>query len=328
MARSYDPSEISGFRRNPNAIGTTFSPAPSNPFGSTSTASTDPFSMFDDPATNLLMQTIKKQMAQYNQPVTLDKDTAGVLDYLRNQMGGGPQIAGNGLLGDFVSEGRQRIAELNQEPFSASEEEALKTKAKDSLTIDRDTQRHLAEQDIARRGMADSSGVLQDRLKSIDASYTAADAKNANDLMLYIAGERQNRHDKAAALAGQLSAAGAADAQMTNQAREAASARVMSAAQAIANIAAQQRGEGRANQQQVLNLAAMMAQLPMDRLNSIMGIINGTGGGPAGMSSLFGNTLSLSNAQQGQQNANNAGQAAFLQGLSQLAAYFANRGKN
>lgn len=328
MARAYDPIERTGYRRNPNAIGTTFTPAPTaNPFGA-STTNSDPFSMFDDPATNLLMQTIKKQMSSYSQPVTLDRDTAGVLDYLRGQMGGGPAIAGNGLLGDFIGEGRKRIAELNQEPFSASEEEALKTKTKDQLTVDRDSQRKLAEQDIARRGMDDSSGVLDERYKDIDRAYTTADAKSANDLMLYIAGERQSRKDKAAGIAQSLASAGAADAQMQNSAREAASARVMSAAQAIANIAAQQRGEGRANQQQVLNLAAMMAQLPMDRLNSIMGIVNGTGGGPAGMSSLFNNTLSLSNAQQGQQNAASAGQAAFLQGLSQLAAYWANRGRN
>jgi hypothetical protein len=314
-----------GFRRNPNAIGQTFTPAAApNPFGTTAPA--DPFSMFDDPGTSMLMQTIKHQMGEYSKPVTMDDDTAGVLGWLKGQMSAPTAIAGNGLLGDFINEGRKRITELNQEPFSATEENALRVRTRDDLTRQRDTQKRTALEDISRRGMADTSGLLVDREKGIDDAYIQADAKAANDLMLFISDQRNQRKNQASTIAGQLAAAGAQDAQMTNAARANQQGQIMQAAAAIANIAAQQRGEGRANQQQVLNLAAMMAQLPMDRLNMMLNVLNGTGGGPAGVNSAFGNTLALSNQQQQQNAYNSQGQAAFMGGISQLLSYLANRG--
>lgn len=324
--------------------GLTFSPAAANPFSLPGSPFTyvphtatgpgggadpnDPFSMFDDPSTKYLTDIIKQQIGDYSKPVSMDGDTAGVLAWLKGQMAGGVTSgAGNGLLGDFITQGRQRITELNQEPFSAGEENALRTKAKDQLTIDRDAQRQMALEDISRRGVDDSSGVLQERYANIDRAYAGADSKAMNDLMLFIAQQRQDRKDKATGIAGQLATAGAADAQMQNSAWEASAGRLMQAATTIANLQAQQRGETRANQQQVLNLAAMLAQLPVDRLNMMLSIVNGTGGGANGLNSLFGNTLALSNSQQSAQNQQNAGQAAFINGLAEVASYYANRGK-
>lgn len=333
----FDDRARSRGRSVDDAIGSTFSPA-GNPLGgsmftyqaptsapSANAGAADPFGMFDDPGTALLMQTIKKQMGEYSQPVAFDKDTMGVLDFLKGQMAGGVSSgSGNPLLGDFITQGRKRIAELEQEPFSAGEEAALKTKAKDQITVDRDAQRQMALEDMSRRGVADSSGVLQERYANIDRAYSSADAKAMNDLMLYISGERQNRKDKAAGLSQQLSQAGMQEEQIANSARESSSARIMQAASTIANLQAQQRGETRANQQQVLNLAAMMAQLPMDRLNMMMGVLNGSGGNNAG--SLFNNTLALSNTQGRQNEINASANDGMLEGLSSMFTYFANRG--
>lgn len=319
-------------------VGVRFTPTPQTPLSgpmftytgrSTTPAAADPFSMFDDPSTKYLTDIIHQQIGQYSQPVSLDPNTAGVLKYLQGVMqgGGGLSASPNPLLGDFVTEGRQRIAELNQAPFSAAEEDALKTRTRDDLTKTRDQEYQNAREDIARRGMADSSGVLDDRLKAIDSAYTTADAKGQNDLMLWIADQAQQRKNQAASIAAQLAGAGAQEAARSDAMRQASSSQVMAAASAIANIAAQQRGEARANQQQVLTLAAMMAQLPVDRLNMLLGIVNGTGGGASGLNSLFGNTLALSNQQQQQQMYNSQGSAAFLNGLSTLASYYASRGK-
>jgi len=320
-------------------IGVRFTPTPSNPLQGPmftysgarppAAASADPFSMFDDPSTRYLTDIIHQQIGQYSQPVTLDPNTAGVLKYLQGVMGGwgGLSASANPFLGDFASEARQRIAELNQAPFSSAEENALKTRTRDDLTKTRDQQYQNAREDIARRGMADSSGVLDERLKAIDAAYTTADAKGQNDLMLWIADQAQQRKNQAATIAQALAGLGAQEAARSDAMRQASSNQIMAAASAIANIAAQQRGEARANQQQVLNLAAMMAQLPIDRLNMLLGIVNGTGGGTQGLNSLFGNTLALSNMQQQQQNYTNQGNAAFLNGLSTLAGYYANRNR-
>jgi hypothetical protein len=333
MARRRDDSTDVGFD---SGLGVRFTPAPGGPAldgpmftypGARQTA--DPFSMFDDPSTRYLTDIIHQQIGQYSQPVTLDPNTASVLTYLKGVMGGGGGLSAsaNPLLGDFISEGRQRIAELNQAPFTSAEEDALKTRTRDDLTKQRDQQYQNAREDIARRGMADTSGLLDDRLKAIDSAYTAADAKGQNDLMLWIADQAQQRKNQAASIAQALAGAGAQEAARSDAMRQASSNQIMAAATAIANIAAQQRGEARANQQQVLNLAAMMAQLPVDRLNLLLGIVNGTGGGPNAMNSLFGNTLALSNQQQQQNAYANQGTAAFLSGLSTLAGYYANRGK-
>ena len=52
----------------------------------------------------------------------------------------------------------------------------------------------------------------------------------------------------------------------------------------------------------------------------MLSVLNGTSPDP---SSIFGNTLNLSNAQNAANQNNNAGNAAMMQGLGQIFAYLA-----
>lgn len=317
----------------PTAPGLTFSPAGTPaPSGA---ASTDPFGMFDDPSTHFLTSIIKGQLGALSQPAS-DPLGESLKAFLAKQLGtlsSAPPVsfsAGNGLLNDFVTEGRQRISELNQAPFSAGEEAALKTRAREDQVIARDAAKQRVLQDAARRGLGESSGVIQEGMQSAEHAFTAADAKAQNDLMLYISDQIQQRKNKAADISQSLAGAGQADAAMQMQgqiasssANQAHTSQIMGIAGALAEMAAQSRGEARARQGDVLSLATMLAELPVQRLQLAASLLNGTGGNS--IPSLFNDVSTLNTAQTNATNTANANQSDFLKGLSSLAAYFANR---
>jgi hypothetical protein len=314
--------------------GVTFGPGPTTP--AAGAPNTDPFGMFNDPSTNYLTDTIKKQLAALNHAPSTDPTTSWLMSFLTDKLHSSADAApvsfdvGNGLLGDFINEGRQRIAELNQAPFTSAEEQALKTRTRNDLASQRDEARQRLTEDASRRGIGNSSGIVGQEVANLEGQTTAQDAKNQNDLMLYIADKTQERKNQAATIAQSLASAGQADAAMQMQGKIAAESansnrqgQVMGIATALANMAAQQRGEARARQGDILQLSTLLAELPVQRLQLAANILNGSGGG--NINSIFQDVLGLNNAQQGAQNQQTGAQASFLQALTALASYFANR---
>lgn len=338
-------------RRPGGSPGATFAPIPSvngneNP---------DPFSMFDDPSTHYLEDVIKRQLGDLSKPYS-DPTSAGLMDFFRNQLGtlsSAPPIAfdmpgdfgvSNDLLGDFITEGRKRIAELNERPFTDSEEAALKTRTRNDQVVARDAAKQRVLEDAARRGLGESSGVIQEGLQGQEQAFTAADAKAQNDLMLWIADQIQQRKDKATSIAGSLASAGEAQAsrqqagriaggQMRLQgqiaatsANQARQGQIMGIAGALADLAAQQRGEGRARQQDVLTLSTLLAQLPVQRIQTLMSALGSlTGAGGGSIPDLFQSVVGLNNAQQNSRNQSNDAGDAFLDAMARLSSYYANR---
>lgn len=318
-----------------SGLGLTFSPAATTPATTTPAASTDPFSMFSDPATNFLTQIIKGQIGSLASAPATDPFTASLVPFLTKQMTGLSSAApvsfdaSNGLLGQFAQEGQQRIAELNQAPFTDAQEQALQTKTRNDLAVQRDQAKTRLMEDASRRGLGQSSGIVGQEISNLEGQTTAADAKNQNDLMLWIADQVQQRKNQAATISGQLAQAGQADAGMRLSAQTASenansnrTGQIVGIATALANMAAQQRGEARARQGDITQLASVLAELPVQRLELASTILNGNTVQP---SSIFNDTYALNNAQTNQNQYANAADAQFIGALSQLASYFANK---
>lgn len=332
MSRLDDgPTRIRGWQEP----GIRFTPA-ADPAATPPASAADPFSMFDDPSTQFLTNIIHNQIGSLSAQPQMDPTTAGLMAFLGGQLGNLSNAApiafdsGNGLLGDFITEGRQRIAELNQAPFTSAEETALKAKTRNDALAQRDASMQRSLERASARGLGKSSGVLEADQQSIENSFTSADAKAQNDLMLWIADQAQQRKNQAATIAQQLAGAGQADAAMRMQGQIAASSAnqnrqgmVMGLANSLAQMAAQSRGEARARQGDILQLSTLLAELPVQRLQLAMSVLNGTGGN--NIPSLFQNVSSLNQAQTQAQQRGDAQQAAFLQSLAALASYFGNK---
>jgi hypothetical protein len=292
-------------------------------------------SVFSDPYSALFENVAKQRMSTLSQPFS-DPALDDVVNLIRGQIGklsssSGPSFGGgNSMFGDFVTQGRQRIAELNQAPFSATEEAAMKTRARDDLTVQRDQARKRITEDAGRRNILPSSGVVGAEVSNLERGFTTADAKAQNDLVLWMADQAQQRKNQATGIAGQLAQMGAAEEGMADSRaiasanfEQSRNAQIMQAASSLAEIAAQKRGEMRANQNDVLQIAMQLSQLTPQRLALAMNVLNGTGGND--MSGLFNNTLNLSNTQTNNRNMQDSATAAFLEGISKMLSYYGAR---
>jgi hypothetical protein len=298
-------------------------------------APADPFGMFDDPATNFFTHMLGDRINALQAPVsdpTRDSVMAlfgAAIPRLMNTAPLSVGYGGNPLLGDLVNSGRQRITELNQEPFSAGEEAAMRARASDTIEQMRTASRTRALEDTARLGQARTSGTMQARLADADRTADGARAESANTLMLAIAQERQRRRDQAVSIAQSLAAAGQSEAgmQMQGQGLQLQAQgqafgqqnQALGLASTLAALSGQQRQEEQQRQSQAVGYAGMLADLPMQRLQSALGVLNGTGG--SNPSSILNGLGQLSGLQtNANQNAQQQ-QAAMLAGLGQILGY-------
>ena len=292
-------------------------------------------SMFNDPYTSLFENTAKNAMSRLAQPFqddTLDE----VMGLIRSRIGSasgapGPSFVGNPFMGQYAGTVQKRIAELNEEPFSAAEESRLKTGALEAVEQNRSSSKKRALENISRRGIADTSGILLDMESQIDRGADSDRATSEREFANYVTGERNRRKDAAAGLSGQLAAAGAADAAMSNQNAIAGAnfgmakeSQIIGMATQLASLAAQRRGEQRANQNDILAIAQTLMNIAPSRLALMQGIVNSqpTPG------EAFNNTLNLSNTQFNQNQVNQANQAGSYAAIGQLLAYLAAQRQN
>lgn len=82
----------------------------------------------------------------------------------------------------YAKQALTRVDQLNGAPFTDQQSAALLTKNMEPLTRARDQAKQQAAQDLSRRGFGPSSGVFQDRMKSIDAAYQTGTAGVTNSL--------------------------------------------------------------------------------------------------------------------------------------------------
>ena len=335
MAVNYLSEDPSGARRRTVLNNELTHPAATTP---ATTPTTTPLAggIFSDPYTNLYERLATSQLGKLSQPFS-DPNLDAVTKLIASRVSGLTSAApvsfsaSNPYAGEYADVVRQRIAELNQAPFSSTEEARMKTGVMNSIEATRTADRQRALEDIARRGIADSSGVLQERYRAADASAATNRTPAETDLAKYITDQTQQRKNQAVQFGGTLAQLGEGEAgrslqgqiaaQSANQSRE---SQIMGAAGMLADIAAQRRGEQRARESDVLLIAQSLAQLTPQRLALAMSVLGGTS---PDLNSIFGNTLNLSNTQTNANQTQSAQSSNMLLGLAQLMGWAAGQGK-
>jgi hypothetical protein len=190
---------------------------------------TSPFgNFFDDPTSQPINTAWNQRMTQLNQAAPSYGDITSTLGgYLQPdprfnaglaalaQSAGGnaaqAKVLDNPYTAQFATATTNRMKELNQDPFSSSDEAALKARFFDSLALSRDDAYKQNAQQMASRGLAPSSGVAQALGAETSAGYQKARAGQQQALLQYVTDERNRRRDAAVGMSGNLQQAGLAD---------------------------------------------------------------------------------------------------------------------
>jgi hypothetical protein len=218
------------------------------------TPQTGPSPFFDDPLTQPIMSSWTQRMSQLSQPGpnygesmnvyrSALKEDPRYTDALKSLSDSIKRKAPpNAYLGQYARSTQQRMGELNADPFSSSDEAALKARFFDDLARSRDDRQQQLRERLAGMGMAPTSGTAQEASTLLEGEYEGARAAQQRDLLKYVTDERNRRRDLAVQMSGGLSQQGAVEA--SNQAQyEGQRANIASAlAGLLANLQNQRLG--------------------------------------------------------------------------------------
>ena len=197
-----------------------------NPWGQEAAAS-----YFTDPLSQPIMQSWSSRMGSlqpWNAP-----NLGGVEDLYRkasqpnpyydkaanaiSEMLSSRQGATNQYTPQYAASVEKRKKELYQEPFSTSEDAALKARYFDSLSASRDDRAQQMAQMLAQRGFANTSGLAGDAMGQVESSYQTDRAQQQQQLMQYVMDKREERRNLAVQMAGGLADQGYHDATLAAQ---------------------------------------------------------------------------------------------------------------
>lgn len=224
---------------------------------------------YTDPFTNLLTTTAMRRMNTLAQPQA------------------------DPMLDEVLGLIRGRIGAVQSQPtgFSPVEQDRLMTRSWDGLEQRRTAAKQRATEDAARRGVGESSGVIQEQYRNIDQAFDSDRTASERDTNIWMSTEENNRRNQQSAQLAQLTGM-------------------------LSGVQQQRESTSRANENDIMQIAQMLSQLGPQRLALAMSALNGGGGND--LNGLFNSSLALSNSGQNQQNYQNQGQAAMMAGLGQL----------
>lgn len=296
---------------------------------------------FNDPTTQPLMAAWAQRMAQLQRPAPNYGDINGVLSgFLRpdprfddaiasmNRIGSS-SAPSNAYTGQYATAVQGRMKELNAQPFSTSDEAALKARFFDSLALNRDKAYDEVAQQASSRGFAPTSGVAAGLNAQVGADYQKARAGQQQALLQYVTDERNRRRDEAVSMSGGLQQAGAGDAQLqaqwlsqrANIIGNVASALMaqrnssMSAAESMASLRRQQYMDDMSRGDAMLSTSALPSQLAQQRMQQLQSVLSG-GSDP---SQIFSQYLAMQQLQNQQQQQSNASKAGLWSSIAQIA---------
>jgi hypothetical protein len=267
-------------------------PGGSSPFGN----------FFDDPTTQPINTAWNQRMTQLNQAAPDYGDINNILQgYLApdprfNAALGTLQAAASGggaknaYTDQYAAATKQRMGELNAEPFSASDEAALKARFFDSLALQRDDAYQQNAQQMASRGLAPTSGVAQALGAETSAGYQKARAGQQQALLQYVTDERNRRRDEAVQMSSGLAARGGDDAALAQQwqatragilgnvvqALMAEKNQGMNAATTMASLRRQQYLDDQSRGDALLQTSALPNALATQRMAAMQSVLSGT----------------------------------------------------
>jgi hypothetical protein len=160
-----------------------------------------PGSFFGDPIGNWFETMIGGIIDQLGVPREVPGQVHEAYEILKRfaTMGGGaPDFS------ELQANTKKRIAELNAEPFSASEEAAQRVRAFDNLERSRAVAIQQVRERLVAQGHAPSSGTVEAAIQQVNQSFDSLRAQNENGLLLNNINERQRRKSEAITIEQQL----------------------------------------------------------------------------------------------------------------------------
>ena len=249
-----------------------------SPGGGGATSPWNSATFFNDPFTQPIMQAWTTRMNNLQQRGPGYGDVEGMLrGYLQpdprfNEAFGlmmntakGPAPT-NAYTPEYAAAVRKRYQQLNAEPFTTSDEAALKARFYDKMALDRDAAYDQVRAEMAARGYAPTSGVAAALNEQVGSDYQKAHAAATQDLLEYTAGEAQRRKDLGVTIKGQLAQQGGADAQLAVQWNAARANILANAAQALATM----RGQGLSAAEGIAGLRRQSYLDDQNRLDALL----------------------------------------------------------
>jgi hypothetical protein len=213
------------------------------------------------------------------------------------------------------------MKELNADPFSTSDEAALKARFFDSMAQDRDSAYQQNAAQMASRGLAPSSGVAQALGAETSMGYQKARAMQTQQMLQYVTDERNRRRDTAVSMSGNLAQRGGELSALVQQ-----QGMGLNAATTMAGLRRQQYLDDDQRGANLLETSALPSAIAQQRMGALQSVL--AGGPTAG--SIFNQYSQMQQNQnqqdqiRGQQNAAVWGAAGQI-GSSALNAYLNNR---
>ena len=279
----------------------------------------DPNGFFSDATTAPLMQSWQTRMDQLEKPGPGYGDISNIFsgflkpdprfDDALSRMFAVSSSAGatNPYTGGYAKAVNKRYDQLNADPFSTSDEAALKARFYDSAALSRDAAYDAVAQQMASRGFAPTSGVATQANELVNADWQKARAGATQSLLEYVANEAQRRKDLGVTIKGQLAGQGAQDAANANQwkgtqanilgniagALSQMRGQQMSAAGEIAGLRRQEYLDDMSRGEQLLQTSALPSSLEEQRMLEMAQML----GGQPDINSIFGNYLNMNQQQ-------------------------------
>lgn len=194
-----------------------------------------PDGFFDDPIGSWFSQMVGGVIGQLGQPRELPgevNESYNILKQLTQQRGGGAPD-----LSELRDHTRSRVAQLQAEPFSQTEEAAQRVKAFDNLERSRAVAIQQVRERLAAQGHDPSSGTVEAAIQQVNQSFDGLRAGNENSLLLNNIDERQRRKSEAMTIEQQLADRMLSASSIDEQSRSSAGNRSIAAAQSMAQIA-------------------------------------------------------------------------------------------
>jgi hypothetical protein len=294
-----------------------------------------PDTYFDDPLTQPIMGAWGARMSQLSRPAPQYGDINAQLGkYLQPDprmnaaMGSLASVAqgpgaSNAYTGQFAAATKKRIAQLNADPFSTGDEAAIKARFFDSMAGDRDAAYQQNAAEMARRGLAPSSGVAQALGAETSMGYQKARAAQTQQMLQYVTDEANRRKDLGVSMSGNLAQQGGQDAALAQQwqatragilgnvlqALQAQQGMGLNAATTMASLRRQQYLDDDARGNSLLETSALPSAIAQQRMQALNQVL---AGGPTA-SSIF-NQYSQMQQNTNQQNQINAQKNAAIWG--------------
>lgn len=281
-------------------------------------------SQFSDPSTQQFESYLQQRIAELTQPVNdpsrealarlLDQQTQMYQQQQAAQIEANRQLQerkaqAQTSLDKMLAYVNDRATKLQGPAYTGTEQEILRTQALDPIESDRQAALKRALDNIGARGFDPTSGIAQDLLRQVNASFDKERNANQNDLAYKQINEQRSREQEAQQLLQYIPQAQDAAArgdleflQMLNQAVNQLGAGAVTGAAQSASLGAQTRAEEQQRRDELLARSGQLYQLPLNAAQLGMAAI-GQAPSPTDLTQQSIQLAQLKQQQQGQ-NAN------------------------